>query len=333
MTADGWIVSAYCAAPALVGWDPGAEGRFLDAVGALPGVAGLEIPFSGRLHPHSEDWFLRRDHTGDYTITTIPDTMHRIDRDPAYGLASLDDWRRRVAVARTGQVAAAVRRVNQAAGRRAVRSVTVYSAPRLRTGHASVRALVTSLVEIAEFDWDGARLVLEHCDAPVGSRPAVKGFLSLESEVAAVRRANGRLDEPIGVVVNWGRSVVERRRPEAAVAQVLTARAAGVLAGVVLSGCAPVDTGYGPAWDDVHVPPSTVCPLSLLTPAWIAATLRAAGPGPVSCGLKVSAPRGATLATRIATVSRSLAACAAARFDGEGPGDQVAGVGSSMVRT
>lgn len=322
MTLDGWTISAYCAAPSMESWDPDAEGRYLDAVCALPGVAGLELPFSGRLHPYSEEWFLCREHTGFYTVTTIPDTMNQIRRAPAYGLASLDDWPRRVAVTRMSHVAAAVRRLNRAAGRRAVRTVTVYSAPRLRTARASVPALTASLLEISEFDWDGARLVLEHCDAPIGDRPVVKGFLPLESELTAVRAANDQLDEPIGVLMNWGRSVVERRRREAGVAQILTARAAGVLAGVVLSGCASVDTSHGPAWDDIHLPPSAVCERSLLTPEWIAATLRAAGPVPL--GLKVSAPVAASLPTRIATVARSLAAVRAA---------QLTGVGSSTVRT
>ncbi len=55
-----YFVGAYAAAPSLARWDPSAEGSFLTSVLALEGVAGLEIPFTGKLHKDDEAWFLRQ---------------------------------------------------------------------------------------------------------------------------------------------------------------------------------------------------------------------------------------------------------------------------------
>lgn len=303
---DGWLISAYVAAPPV--WDRGEHARYLDAVADLAGVAGFEIPFSGRLHPHDEQWFLRRVSARHaYTITTIPDTMNQLARDPMFGLASVGAEGRAAAIARTARTAAAVRRCNDAAGARVVRAVTLYSAPRSRETRSAGAWFAESLAVVAEFGWDGARLVVEHCDAPAAGRPVVKGFLPLEDEVSAVVAARQRTGSDIGMALNWGRSVVERRTPAAAIDHIATVRSAGLLAGFTFSGCAPVATPYGPAWDDCHVPPSPSCAVSELTPDRITETLAALGDARIIRGIKVSAPADADLATRIETIARTLA--------------------------
>lgn len=69
-----------------------------------------------------------------------------------------------------------------------------------------------------------------------------------------------------GLVVNWGRSMIETRRRVGPTEHVWRARRAGLLAGVVVSGCASRDTECGAAWDDAHLPPQAVAAQSLLTP-------------------------------------------------------------------
>nr|WP_246223648.1 DUF4862 family protein [Pseudarthrobacter psychrotolerans] len=56
------------------------------------------------------------------------------------------------------------------------------------------------------------------------------------------------------VAVNWARSVIESRDTTAPDRHVELARQAGVLAGVVHSGCSPRPTPFGGAWDDAHLP-------------------------------------------------------------------------------
>lgn len=52
------LVSSYTVSPAHANWDPALEAELLPALCALPGVAGLEVPWAGRIHPHDEAWFL-----------------------------------------------------------------------------------------------------------------------------------------------------------------------------------------------------------------------------------------------------------------------------------
>ncbi len=328
--AGDWILSAYAAVPP--GWDRGEHARFLDGVTGLDGVAGFEIPFSGRLHPYDEGWFLRRlDARHDYTITTIPDTMNHLDRDPRYGLASVDVEGRAAAIARTARVAAAVRRCNDAAGARVVRAVVLYSAPRSREQHRTGPDFADSLAAVTEFGWDGARLLVEHCDAPLAGRPVVKGFLPLDAEISAITAARERTGHDIGITLNWGRSVVETRTPTGAVDHIDRVRTAGLLAGFTVSGCAPVDTPYGPAWDDCHVPPQPICTASALTIDALTAALSAVGEAGLLRGIKVSAPSGADLATRIDTIARALACVRAAEGRAAENGRGSAAVGAEHL--
>ena len=94
----------------------------------------------------------------------------------------------------------------------------------------------------------------------------------------------------------------------------------------MLSGCAGVDSRYGAAWGDVHVPPAPPTSLharpevesvegqdvletsSLLTVDRMGECLRAAGPasGRNFRGIKVAAPPHATVEQRVAVISKTL---------------------------
>lgn len=90
-----------------------------------------------------------------------------------------------------------------------------------------------------------------------------------------------------GVVVNWARSAIETRSADGPVDHLTLARRAGRLRSLVFSGVAAVDTAFGPAWVDAHLPASTVTPESLLTPAELRRAVQAAGPD-VELGVKIS---------------------------------------------
>jgi hypothetical protein len=323
-------LSSYAAAPALDGRDPVAETAFLSGVAALPHINGLEIPFyaTGELHKYDGDWLLQRlrrlPADFGYVLTTIPDTMDRLGDSAFFGLASTVPEGRHAALERTAAAAEAVRTLNRTLGRKAVRAVHLYSAPRLSAGEvrtfstttASVEALTDSLQQLAEYDWDGARPVLEHCDAATSRYPPVKGFLQLEQEIEAIVAAS----TGAGVTVNWARSVIEGRDTNAPDRHVKLALQAGLLAGTVLSGCSPQATAYGAAWDDTHLPPAPVEPASLLTSGSIrsmAALLEGTttGTGPdIYRGLKVSSPPGASVEQRLSLLAASINAVRRAGF-------------------
>lgn len=314
------VLSAYNAAPSIDCWHPGDEAAFLAAAVELPEVGALELPlYADGLHKYDSGWFL--DHLAslpqdvEATLTMIPDTMERLARNPAFGLASLDPVGRHDALAAVRRAAAMVRTLNDAAGRPLITAVHVFAAA--RPDHKRFRqhgqALKASLTEVADYDWHDAQPVLEHCDAapPAGSRrQAVKGFLPLEVELEALVDAGGPGHTgPFGVTVNWGRSMIETRDASGPLRHARMCSETGLLAGLVASGCASLDTRWGSAWDDCHLPPTPVLPESLLTVEKLTKFLAVSPPGqqPLPyCGVKVSAPAGATVQERLGVVAASL---------------------------
>lgn len=322
-----YFVGAYAAAPSLTGRDPGAEGRFLASVLALDGVAGLEVPFTGKLHKDDEAWFLKQlPEDARFVLTTIPGTMARLQADKSFGLASTSASGRRSALDFVKEALDAVARLNHQLGTPVVVALELHAAPVAVRDAASAAALEASLIELADWDTDGARLVLEHCDALMPGQAPAKGFLGLEAEAEAVQRANDATGKSTGIVINWGRSVIEQRRPKAASEHITYLRDRGLLRGVVFSGCASVDTRFGNAWDDVHVPPAPAGsgaegsndtsdrqllePASLLTPDRIEECLQAAGTLPETGfhAIKVAAPPNASVEQRVMVISQTLAA-------------------------
>jgi hypothetical protein len=119
----------------------------------------------------------------------------------------------------------------------------------------SASALQASLQEMLEWDWQGAKLVIEHCDALVDGQTPAKGFLSLEDEITVVNNINETAGNAVGIVVNWGRSVIETRSVEGALDHINLLKSHNLLSGVMFSGGSDQDTEYG-KWKDSHMPPA-----------------------------------------------------------------------------
>jgi len=280
-----YLVGAYAISPAANTWNEPAEQALYEGLKANGLVRGLEVPFIGQLHRHDESWLFRNvEKSWDFAVTLIPGTMGAMQKDKSFGIASTNAEGRKAAVAFTRQANEAVKRLNDAVGRKAVIAVEVQSAPSQGAagGQGASDALAESLKEIASWDWQGARVVIEHCDAFVPGHPQHKGFLSLGDELAAIAKANGSARAPIGVVVNWGRSVLETHKASTANDHIKQARTAGALSGVMFSGCSGEATPYG-AWQDSHMPQAKAAGIShfaegsIMTEAEIAASLAAAG--------------------------------------------------------
>ncbi|MBD1540479.1 DUF4862 family protein [Arthrobacter sp. S13_S34] len=330
------FVGAYAAAPSHTGWNPNDEEKFLASVLALDGVAGLEVPFTDKLHKYDEAWFLQQlpEHA-QFVVTTIPGTMARLEADKGFGLASTSESGRRSALDFVKEALEAVKRLNHQLAKPSVVALELHAAPVAFGGAATAAALEASLREISSWDTDGARLVLEHCDALMPNQAPAKGFLALELEAQAVKNANEAAGNPMGVVINWGRTVIEQRRPEAAHEHIAFLRSCDLLAGVVFSGCADVDTRFGKAWADVHVPPAPTKatdpqasqgttrdqnllePDSLLTADHIKSCLQAAGPLPKTGfrAIKVAAPPNAGVDQRVKAITQTLTAVRQAAKD------------------
>jgi hypothetical protein len=276
---DRYVVGAYAASPTHQRWQPGLEQEYLHAVAALPRVAALELPWIDGLHPHDDEWLLKHLPPGiDIVLTDIPGTVKRCTVNPSFGLASRDPEGRALALQTLARVNEDAHRLNDRTGRRAVQTVELHSAPRAH--HGSTDALAQSLDLLADWDWDGATLVIEHCDADVAEQEPEKGYLTLNDEIEAILRSG----TDVGLSINWGRSAIELRDPDRVREHVITAAAAGLLRGLMISGASDQDGPFGPAWIDAHHPfkQSTHHPYgdpqSLLTEERLASTLAAAGP-------------------------------------------------------
>ncbi|WP_158253251.1 DUF4862 family protein [Cryobacterium sp. N19] len=275
-------MSAYAASPAHTRWNPRLEHELLSSVCSLPGVAGLEVPWLGALHPHDVPWFLDNVPTGaQLSLTALPWVMRRCGEDSGYGIASPDHAGRASALADLRSLAADVRRVPHDSGA-SVEIINLHTAPR---NGGSVQALSESLSEIADWDWGDAGLVVEHCDAAIPGRQVEKGFLRLDEEFAAIERSK----TSVGLWLNWGRSVIELRDFDAVTAQISSVAQSGRLVGLTFSGASAVDGPYGMAWADAHLPMLSADPTSasLLDDAHLQSALVAAGDVPWH-GLKVS---------------------------------------------
>lgn len=310
MMEGGLTLGAY----ALFAGLPDAElARAYSALEALQPVSAIEMPLTEALGDRfalgatkgglpaviSDRW--------DVVITCIPTVIGRLAGNSRYGLASIDDEGRAVAVADVrGALAAAVESA-QASGRRRVSAIQVHSAP--RGAIASAVALERSITELLGMEAAGADLVIEHCDAPRPGRVPEKGFLELTDELAVLESLN---HERAGCTINWGRSAIEGRSAQTALDHVSTAASSGHLVGLMFSGATPASGPWGAPWADSHIAPrgageeSCTWRESLLSAEEIAATTAAAG-AVRYLGLKITTGRlGVPLAERIGIARRAL---------------------------
>lgn len=250
-----YYLGAYAASPNHSGWDPQLETQFYQALKALPNVKGLEHPFLGALHAHDDSWFLANiKPEWDFVFTCIPGTMNALGQNPQFGIASDDAAGRAEALSFMQNACAAIGKLNAHLGRQAVTAIQIQTAPARHKAASSKASLLASLHTMAGWDWQGARIVIEHCDAYVPEHTPSKGFLSLQDELDALTELNTAQALPFGMVINWGRSVFETRRVDGALEHINAAKAAGLLSGVMFSGVSDKESEYG-AWRDSHQPP------------------------------------------------------------------------------
>lgn len=309
----GVIVGGYAAAdPA---WSIQSLASFYASLGRLPGIAGLELPVA-QLEALAREKSVARalpDYWR-YEVTSLPATMAALAKTAGFGLASASAEGREAAVATADRMRASIGRFHNLLGRTAVGSVTLVSAPGPAPGTDPRRtrtAFAESLITLAGWDWDGAVLAVEHCDAARPGQAAAKGFLDLDNELAAMTAVPGTA-VPVRLVVNWGRSAIEQHHPDMPARHATQARERGILKGVVLSGCADTGSAWGPPWADTHLPPYGVVPpggaphASLLTGPRMRAFLRASGPD-ADIAVKVAVrPRDADHETRRGFIAASV---------------------------
>lgn len=289
-----FVVGAYASLPK----SREEQKQYYDLLGTQNWVSGTEIPYPGDLaDPQTRAWLANAIPSSWHknTITAIPGTMRHInfDPDPEFGLASPDEEGRLRAISFFKDIRQAIADFANLRNSCDISHIEIHTAP---TRIASAGAMKKSLDELAQLDWLGAKLVIEHCDRYIEGQNPEKGFLPLENEIQIAK------DTGIGVTINWGRSVVEERNAQAAIAHVREARKAGVLQGVMFSGAGPDATQYGYEWIDGHLPMSPDEPTSLMTSKEIQETTREALKDDYAIdylGAKVCVPQDASVSERL----------------------------------
>ncbi|MEP6559855.1 MAG: DUF4862 family protein [Nakamurella sp.] len=271
------IVGAYPAQP------PGHADRaaFYSELAEETSIRGLELPYR---QDGGEPWPAGAHTDWTAVITAIPGTMQKMGRDPYFGLASSDPTGRAAALSYAADIRDYAESLT-ADGHR-VEAIELHSAP---LAHGSAEALTASLHEILSWNWHDAAITIEHCDAPAAGREPEKGFLPLAAEIEIVRELR-EAGHQTGLIVNWGRSVIQGHHTQTAVDHINAAQQAGVLSGVMFSGCSPQETELGYPWIDAHLPAREIQDApqsSLLDQHQIRRSLNAAGTPPI-IGFKVA---------------------------------------------
>lgn len=263
MTKNKFIVGAYTASASLYGWNPTDETLFFKALRERKLIGGLEHGFYGTLHRYDDDWFLNNiDPLWNYSFTTIPGACGLMERDPLVGLASTHKEGQAEALEFIQAANHAVKKINHHLKRQAVLAVQVHSTP---TAKANKEAFAESLAKICAWDWDGAKILVEHCDAIRTDGKHVKGFLTLEDDMWAARQINNQNPAtPVGLSLNWARSVIETNSTDNIIKHIKLAREAKLLRGFIFSGTSLETTS--PYFGDSHAPVPTPCDGKTLVP-------------------------------------------------------------------
>lgn len=314
-------LGAYALTPGPDSLEGRGEQEFYTGLASLD-IDVIEFPHLPDATNFSPEWQAKHlQPTWDLMVTCIPLTMNRLGHNPSYGLASNDAEGRQAALADLAVVRDLAHRLAEESGRTRVVAIEIHSAPGPEAG--SVAALTESLTELLTWDFAGAELVLEHCDALVPNQAAEKGFLTLDQEITAITAARSTQDDGntarLGMGINWGRSAIEGRSADTPAEHIRAAAEAGLLRSIIFSGAASTDTPWGPAWQDAHIPARGDAPAlsasagSLLGTAQLRAAHEAAAAADLGyIGTKVTAlPSGAGVRSRLALARASLEPLAA----------------------
>lgn len=278
-----YIIGAYASAPTIEIDNRDAESKFYEELTAsIPNIKGLEIPFWGEdVHIYGLEFLLSyiRPHW-DNVLTCIPGSVTALKTDRHFGIASTNDLARREAVKMHKRANEVVQQVCDHFGRKAIMAVHLATAPGCPAPGVSrsIDSLQRSMDEILSWDWNGARLVIEHCDTAIGECPPQKGFMSIEEEISVLNFLKSEYN--VGITLNWGRSAIEGKSPDQVIEHIKVATANNLLSGFIFSGTAIDDKKYG-SWTDSHMPfaPAFNSKFheehSLLTPTHVRETLEA----------------------------------------------------------
>jgi len=251
-----YIIGAYATAPSLCHNDEALENDFYVKLKRdIPEIRGLEVPYWGKgIHQFGSEYLLNIiEPHWDNVLSCIPGTMGELVKNPKFGLASDDKDGRLAAIFMQKRVNKILHTMNDKYSRKSIISVQMVSAPSFPVEgvSSSIDSLKSSMDEILSWDWGGARLVIEHCDASIPNQSFDKGFFRLEEEIDMLLSLQS--EHKLGVTINWARSAIEGRSPDKPIEHLKLASQHNLLSGLIFSGVSENDDRYG-QWNDTHMP-------------------------------------------------------------------------------
>ena len=251
-----YIVGAYATAPSLGSEDKILERSFYEQlIESIPEIRGLEIPFFGKeIHQFGSDFLLDIiDKNWENVLSCIPGSMSKLANNPKFGLASDDENGRAEAIAMHKKANQALHKMNEYYERQSVIAVQIATAPSTPVEYVSSSAdsLLKSMEEILSWDWEGSKIVIEHCDTAVDNIPFEKGFLTIEDEIKTLIELQDMHN--VGITINWARSAIEGRNISKPLEHIEMALKNNILSGLIFSGVSDNDIQYG-SWKDTHMP-------------------------------------------------------------------------------
>jgi len=254
-TTMDYIIGAYTSAPSIWKNEKKIEEEFYDLLKRqIKNIKGLEIPFFGdKIHSFGDQFII--DQLEDCwmnVITTVPASFNMLKSNIHFGLASKTDDARKLALKQHLKLSDIVRKINDSIGKKAVSHIQICSSPAQIKNQAlsSKDSFRRSIEELLMYDWDDAKILIEHCDTPKANQRYQKGFLALQEEIEILDKL---MDMRLGILLNWGRSVIEGRNTSEAIRHIEITQKKEYLKGFIFSGTAMEDTNYG-EWSDLHMP-------------------------------------------------------------------------------
>ena len=191
-------------------------------------------------------------------LTCLPGTMNTLATMPTYGLASKDEAGRRQAIefvgrARTAALALQSEARSERAWRRSRFTRLLVKVPRARRVRSNFSP--NRCVKSAAGTGRASRFGLSTATPTARVRLRRRVFFRSKNELKAIEKSatKEKGTTPCRIAINWGRSVIEARDPEAALSHLEAAQKAALLGALVFSGCTPNDPLYG-KWEDSHAP-------------------------------------------------------------------------------
>lgn len=258
-----YIVAAYTTAPSLYCNSKSLEKKYYKIFNEkINNIQGLEIPYWGNKINKFGDQFILDllNKKWKNILTCIPGTVLALKKNKYFGLASPDPEGRKLAIKMHRKASNLVDKILQKKGTKSIVSVVIASAPSnnyFKSSKKYIDAFKKSLDEIVNFNWNGCKIILEHCDSyhPKLNKNYEKGFMRIENELDILKELN--INYNFGYALNWARSVIEGKSVSKVINHIKLANKHNLLRAFTYSGVAKNDNLYG-KWKDNHMPFSKV---------------------------------------------------------------------------